>query len=221
MNGTTAENPSAINPAGESPPAGIPAASAATLSVGEQALAAHNATSPKRQRKRGRPQIHGRYARVDGDPVPLGKVDNGTGPILLEETQPPVNGAPGAAPVEIGTEGIEKPFDEAVNRQYAALIVSGLVGISNSMRRGRIIKRTGNSDLADFVELEKKPLSDAPKEAMETGLTGMARKYGVDLSKTPEGIFIGGLLLWQTEERASTAALIAKYEKLRPLEKTP
>jgi hypothetical protein len=217
MNDGTPENPSAINPTGESPPAGIPPASATTLSVGEQALAQHNASSAKPKRTRGRPIEHGKYSKARQPGVPVGTVDNSTQPILLEETPAPVNGAPGAAGVEIGTEDIEKPFDEAVNRQYASLIVSGLVGISNSVKRSRIIKRTGNEDLAEFVICEKK-LGEEPKVAMETGLIGMARKYGVDLSKTPEGIFIGGLLLWQTEERASTAALIAKYQKLRPQE---
>jgi len=207
VNDASTENQTAaINPEGEKPSLPLAEPSAASLEAGEQALETQLLESaPKRGR--GRPITHGLYAKKGK--VPLGKMGNGTNPLLLDAGQP--EGLQSAALAAVP----EKPFNEAVNREYSKLLIKLLQCGNNAFKRRKIIKATDNAELADWV-IERKTISDPARESLENGMVECARKYGWDLSQTPEGLIIGGFLLWQAEDAASTDRLIADYKKLRP-----
>src|SRR5260221_7704701 len=182
----------AINPSGEAPTGIVPlTANADTLAAGNAALEQHLAESTKR--RRGAPIKHGKYVgQKRARKIPMAAVGNGSVQVLLPEVDHP-------ADVEIGTEAVEEPFDEASNREYAGLIVNGLALLNNALKRWKIVRATENPDLADWV-IAKKTIGEKPREALEGGLVLCAKKHGIDLAKTPEGMVILGLLVWQAED---------------------
>lgn len=200
-----------INASGESAPGAIPEPSAATLEIGRAAFDQHVAEGTK-QRGRGRPPIHGKYVgKSKPRPVPVGKVGNGSVPILLEPENP-------ASAVPIGTEEIQPAFDDEVNREYAAIFIEFIVTLKNAKTRKTIFQKTGSQEFTDTV-MAKREIGEKPRKAMESGLVGCARKYNVDLSKSPEGMVIGGFLVYLAQDSLNTRAAIAEYFKLRPEEK--
>jgi hypothetical protein len=139
-------------------------------------------------------------------------MDNGTRGLLLEEDDP--------GPAALVPEVVSPAFNEEVNRKMAGVIVAMFQRINLFLKHGKLEKKISR-ELADFVIERKGEIPAEPRAGMELGLVECARKYDLDLSKTPEGMFFLALAAWKMEDVAADTRLIAEYYRLRPGEGKP
>lgn len=185
--------------------------SLATLEAGREALGTE-VLNPLNSRgkprgKPGRPITHGKYAAKRK--IPVASVDSGTVPLLVEDT---FEAAVGAIPVE----SQHAPFDREAAEPYAEIVLDLLNELHAEYRYWRVYRKTKDKEVSQLIS-ENQQMTDSPRKMMKEGMLGMAEKYNVDLTKSPEAAFFGGLLVWQMRAERSMKEGIEQMIKARAM----